>query len=210
MDIPFTSEQFFEVIRNYNLAFFPIQLLIILLAIFSILLIHSRGNSKNRIIGGFIGILWIWMGIAYHLICFTSINKAAYFFGGLFNIQGTLLLVETFLRKNLEFEIKSQLKDYIAYFFVWFGAVLYPVLIYFLEKSVAMTITLGLPCPSTILTFGFLMLTNKKLPKYLLIIPSIWALIGTGAALNFGVYPDYLLIISALLANIYLIRRKRI
>jgi hypothetical protein len=210
MNVPFTTEQFFNVIKDYNVAIYPIQLILIVAGIFTIILIHSKLSFKNELTGGFLGILWIWTGIVYHLVFFTAINKAAYIFGGLFILQGILFLSDTFLRKNLEFEFKTQSKDYIAYFFIVFGLIIYPVLIYFLENSLQTTITLGLPCPSTIFTFGFLILTNIKFSKYLLIIPSIWAVIGTSAAFNFGVYPDYLMIISAIVANFYLIRRKKL
>jgi hypothetical protein len=165
---------------------------------------------KNGLIGSLLGFLWIWTGIVYHLVYFTAINNAAYIFGGLFILQGVLFLIDTFLRNNLEFEFKAQSKYYIAYFFIVFGLIIYPVLIYFLENSLQTTITLGLPCPTTIFTFGILMLTTQKFSKYLLIIPSLWALIGTSAAFNFGVYPDYLMIISAIIANFFLIRRKKI
>lgn len=210
MKIPFTTEQFFEIIEKYNVTLFPSQLVIILLGILSVILLHSQKSYKNKFIGGFLGILWIWIGIAYHLAFFTEINKVAYAFGGLFILQGLFFLFETYSRKKLEFEIDGNVMDYIAYFFLIFGILIYPILIYFLENSVETIITLGLPCPSTILTFGFLMLTTRKLSKYLLIIPALWTIVGTSAAFNFGVYPDYLMPISALVAIIYLFVRKNI
>ena len=210
MNVPFTTEQFFEVMKNYNISVFPAQLILILTGIFTLILIHSKSSLKNILTGGFLGVLWIWTGIVYHLAFFTAINNAAYVFFGLFILQGVLLLIDTFISKNLEFEFKAQSKDYIAYFFIVFGLIIYPVLIYFLENSLQTTITLGLPCPTTIFTFGFLMLTTAIFPKYLLIIPSIWSVIGTSAAFNFGVYPDYLMIISAIIANFYLLRRKKL
>lgn len=208
MDIPFTTEQFFEVIRNYNQAVFPAQVVILLLGIASIFLLHSGERVKNRFIGVFLGVLWIWTGIVYHLIFFTSINPAAYGFGALFVIQGILFLVHTF-RDKLEFELKSSTAGIIGVFFILFGLLFYPVLIYFLEHAWLTTITVGLPCPSTIATFGFLILTSSQFPKHLLLIPSIWTVIGISAALNFGVYPDYMMPVSALIALIYLIRRRK-
>ena len=70
------------------------------------------------------------------------------------------------------------------------------------------TIALGLPCPSAILTFGFLMLVSNKFPKYLLIIPTLWAVIGLSAAINFGVYQDFMLIVAAIVADFNLLKRK--
>jgi len=209
MKIPFTTEQFFEIIEKYNHAVFPAQLILILSGILSLILIHQKKDSKNKIIGGFLGILWIWTGIAYHFAFFTEINKAAYVFGGFFVLQGLLFLLETFPRKKLEFEFNGKFIDYLAYVFIIFGIIIYPIILYYLENSLGRTITLGLPCPSTILTFGFLMLTSSKLSKYLLIIPAFWTIVGTGAAINFGVYPDYLMPVSALIALIYLFVRKK-
>ena len=208
MKIPFTTEQFFEIIEKYNQAVFPAQLIAILLAILSVILLHSKKKSKNNLIGGFLGILWIWIGIAYHFAFFTEINKAAFLFGGLFVLQGLFFLIETFYRKKLEFKFSGKWMDYIAYFFIIFGIVIYPILLFYLENSLELTITLGLPCPSTILTFGFLMLASSRLSKYLLIIPALWTIVGTSAAINFGVYPDYLMPVSALIAIIYLFVRK--
>jgi hypothetical protein len=208
MKIPFTTEQFFAVIEKYNQAFFPAQLIFILLGIISVIFLHSKKASKNQLIGGFLGVLWVWTGIAYHFAFFTEINKAAFLFGGLFVLQGIFFFIETFSRKKLEFEFRGKPMEYVAYFFLIFGIVIYPILLFFLENSLETTITLGLPCPSTILTFGFFMLTSPKLSKYLLVIPALWTIVGTSAAINFGVYPDYLMPIAALIAIIYLVVRK--
>ena len=208
METPFTTEQFFEVFEKYNSAVFPFQLIILALGFLVVLLIPGNKNFKNSLIAGFLGFLWLWNGIFYHISFFTSINIAAYAFGSLFIIQGLLLFIELF-RKKLEFSFTGQLREYIGCFFILFGLILYPIINYLLETSFVKTNSLGLPCPTTIFTFGFLMLTNNKLSKYLLIIPTIWALIGTGAALNFGVYQDYFMVLSAIFANFYLIKRKK-
>ena len=113
------------------------------------------------------------------------------------------------LRKKLEYSFETKPWKIIGYIFILFGLFIYPIISYLLEGSFQNTISLGLPCPTTILTFGFLMLTENKFPKYLLIIPTIWAIIGTSAAINFGVYQDYFMLISAIMANIYLIKRKK-
>ena len=68
---------------------------------------------------------------------------------------------------------------------------------------------MGLPCPSTIFSFGLFMLSSNKFPKILLIIPSLWALVGLSAAINIGVYQDVMILIAALAANIFLISRKK-
>jgi len=48
----------------------------------------------------------------------------------------------------------------------------------------------GLPCPTTIFTFGILFFTEKNCLVFLLIIPFLWAVIGTFAAIHLGSYED--------------------
>ncbi|NCA77267.1 MAG: hypothetical protein EOM90_13120 [Alphaproteobacteria bacterium] len=83
------------------------------------------------------------------------------------------------------------------------------VLTYFIESTRHTTIVMGLPCPTTILTFGLLLIAGKTLPTYLLIIPFLWALVGTTATFKFGVIPDYMLILAAVITVILRFIKKR-
>lgn len=208
MKIPFTTDQFFQVIEKYNAGIFPAQILITLLTAAAFLLIFSNKSYKNFLIGSFLGTLWIWIGWVYHLSYFTAINPAAHGFGWIFIIQGILTLLETF-RNRLLFDFKLNITNYTGIFLILFGMVIYPLISYLDDGSWIRTISMGLPCPSTILTFGFFLLTMAKFPKYLLIIPSLWSLLGVSAAMNFGVYQDFMLMISAFIADFILVRRIR-
>lgn len=208
MKTPFTTEQFFNVFEKYNSTLFPLQFIILLLGIVGLFLLHSNYSNKNKIIGGFLGAVWIWMGIAYHFVFFAEINKAAFVFGGIFILQGLLILFNSWVKDSLIFTFNPQTKDYTGYFFILFGLIIYPLIGYTLFGTFTKTISLGLPCPTTILTFGFFMLTSSKFPKYLLIIPSLWAVIGLSAAINFGVYQDFMLPLTAIIAVIVLYRKK--
>lgn len=208
MKTPFTTEQFFNVFEKYNSAMFPSQLIILFLGIVGLLLLHSKYLYKNKLIGAYLGVLWLWMGMAYHIGFFTEINKAAYIFGGIFILQGLLILYATFIKNRLVFDFIPKTKDYLGYFIILFGLIIYPVIGFILLGSFPKTISLGLPCPTTIFTFGFFMLSTSKFPKYLLVIPSLWAVIGLSAAINFGVYQDIMLPISAIIAVIVLFRKK--
>jgi len=206
MKTPFTTEQFFDVFYNYNTSLFPLQLLILALGMVIVAAIHSKRERYSYLTGVLLGILWIWTGLIYHIRYFTSINAAAYGFGGLFIIQGLLFTIES-VRRNLYFEFRKRTRDYIGYFLIIFGLIIYPITGYLIEGDVQHVISLGLPCPTVIFTFGVLLLTYRKFSRYLLIIPTIWAIIGTGAAIHFGVPQDYMLIVSAIIALIFLIRR---
>jgi hypothetical protein len=208
MKTPFTTEQFFHVIEQYNSAIFPFQFILIILGIIAVVFLHTNKEKYNNLISGFLAFLWLWIGIAYHIVFFTDINKAAYGFGAISILQGIFFLIE--LRKGkLVYSFTKNSRSYLGYFFIVFGLIIYPVISFLMGENFSETISLGLPCPTTIMTFGFLMLTSNKLSKYLLIIPTVWAIIGTGAAINFGVTQDYVMLVSAIVANIYLLPRKK-
>ena len=99
MNLPFSTEQFFNVIEKYNLSIFPFQLIINVLGIACLFLLHSKWSSKDKIIGIYLGALWIWIGAVYHLAFFATINKAALLFGVIFILQGVLILYYSLIKK---------------------------------------------------------------------------------------------------------------
>jgi len=86
--------------------------------------------------------------------------------------------------------------------------VIYPVLGYFLGHVYPNSPTFGAPCPSTIFTFGLLLWTTTRIRWYLLVIPCLWALVGSSAALTLGIYEDTGLLISAILGTAVLTMKR--
>jgi uncharacterized membrane protein HdeD (DUF308 family) len=84
LGIPFTNEQFFLVFEKYNQAIFPMQFVLILVAIASVVLAVNPKPFANKTISGLLGFLWLWAGVVYHLTFFTEISPPAYLFGVLF------------------------------------------------------------------------------------------------------------------------------
>ncbi|MCB0468416.1 MAG: hypothetical protein KDC64_09425, partial [Aequorivita sp.] len=107
MKTPFTFDQFFQVFQNYNTEIFPFQFIILAMGVVAVILIHNKKSIGNKLIAGFLGFLWIWIGLVYHLYFFTGINQAAYGFGALFILQGIFFLIELF-RNRLQFSFASK------------------------------------------------------------------------------------------------------
>jgi hypothetical protein len=118
-----------------------------------------------------------------------------------------LILKSTFSKETFEYITENNVRSTIGHFLADFGLVIYPVIGYLIHHNLSQIISLGLPCPTTIFTLGFFMMARGKFPRYLLVIPAIWALIGTFAALKLGVYQDLMLPVSAV-AAIILIKKK--
>lgn len=201
MRIPFTTEQFWQVFMSYNIAVFPLQLLLLCLGLSAALLLLTNWRGKNFYAGYILGAVWLWIGVVYHIIFFTAICVPAFVFGALFILEGLLILF-CVLTHKLSFAADFSAIKLLGYFFVFYGLIIYPIVGYSLENELVRLISIGLPCPSTIFAFGFLMLADKKMPGYLLIIPSLWALVGVSAAINLGIYQDLMILVAAVCANI--------
>jgi len=206
--MPFTQAQFFDVFRDYNLTVWPAQLILNGLAVIAILL-AARGRASrfvNLILAGF----WAWMGIAYHLSFFARINRAAVGFGILFLIQALIFLWQGVARERVRFRAKRDLRTGTGLALILYAILLYPALGYSLGRRYPAMPTFGLPCPTTIFTFGLLLWAVTPFPRYVLAIPTLWALLGFTAATSLSVTEDYGLLIGALLSIAWIFGRPRL
>ena len=211
MKPPFTLEQFLEVFKNYNQSVFPMQWLFHFLG-FSVVYFVIKPNTKSdKFISLLLAFLWLWMGIVYHIIFFTVINKVAYLFGGLFIIQCILLVFFGVVQNKLTFQFQKDKYGITGLIIVLFALVIYPIIGYFFGHVYPSSPTFGLPCPTTIFTFGLLLMNSKKCPITILIIPFIWSVIGFMAAFQFGILEDTGLIVASLISvSLIIYRNKRL
>jgi len=186
VDLPFTIEQFLGIFEKYNLAVWPMQIVLILIAVLTLILSLKKISYSDKTISIILSFFWLWIGIVYHLAYFTAINKAAYLFGVLFIIQGLIFLFAGGIKSKLSFKFQSSSYGVIGSLFILYALIIYPILGYFFGHVYSKNPTFGLPCPTTIFTFGLLLWTVKIVPKYVLVIPLIWSIIGFGAALSLG------------------------
>ena len=209
MRIPFTIDQFMEVFKIYNLSVWPAQIFLNILALSMIFFAVRKRRFTNPINSGILGFFWLWIGIVYHLIYFTAINKAAFIFGPLFIIQACIFVYAGILKNRLSFNYQGNIYAASGAVFVLYALLIYPLLGYFLGHIYPESPTFGLPCPTTIFTFGILLWTDRKVPKYVLVIPLLWSVIGFSAAINLGVREDYGLLIAGILGTLLLWLRDR-
>jgi hypothetical protein len=80
-----------------------------------------------------------------------------------------------------------------------FALVGYPAIGEVLGHSYPAVPTFGLPCPTTIFTFGVLLMASANLPRILVIGPLIWAVIGSVAAFALDVTQDLGLVVMVVL-----------
>ena len=207
MQLPFTPEQFFGVFEQYNEAVWPAQLGIYIAAIVAVYSILKPGKYSNKIISGILAFFWLWMGIVYHWTFFSTINPAARLFGVLFMLQGLIFIFEGIVRNSLKFSFSKNWRSAIGIALILFGSVLYSILGLFLGHNYPRSPTFGLPCPTTIFTIGALILANRP-PKYVIIIPLLWSVVGFSAAISLGVKEDVSLLIAGLIGAVAILFKR--
>jgi uncharacterized protein DUF6064 len=207
MQPPFSAEQFFEVLRRYNETVWPAQWGFYALALVAVI-VAGRGQTPRagRIVSGILALLWLWMGVVYHLTFFRAINPAATLFGALFIVEAGLLAWTGVWRTRLVFRPQFDWASVMGGLLLLYGLVLYPMLGLALGHRYPATPTFGLPCPTTIFTIGLLLWATPTMPRTVLVIPMIWSALGLSAAVNLGVREDFGLLAAGVLAAVVLYR----
>lgn len=206
MNLPFTPDEFFEVFRRYNNAVWPAQGGLTALAVLAVVLAVRATSNAARGVSGILAILWFWMAIVYHWAFFTSINRAAVLFGVLFICQGILFAVIAFRKRTLVFESPGKFRRLMGTALIGYALLVYPALGALLGHRFPASPTFGLPCPTTIFTFGLLLWAGSSVPRVALAVPLFWAGIGTWGAVSLGVREDFALAVAALMSVSLLLR----
>lgn len=200
MQLPFTVEQFFDVFRLYNLTIWPFQLLLLAAALAAIQAARRATPHGDRLAIGILALLWLWAGAVYHLAFFRPINTAAGLFGVLFLVQAGLFAWFGLRQRRLAFRTTMHGAGLAGGAMLLYALLVYPAFGYVLGHRYPAVPTFGAPCPLAIFTFGLLLWARPPVPRVLVVIPTLWAVISTAAAFQLGVYEDLGLLLAALIA----------
>ena len=103
MQLPFTKEQFFDLLAAYNVGLWPALLALWIASVLvSVLLLSSRRPS-DRWISALLAAHWAWSALAYHVGFFTRINQAAWVFAALFLLQAAVFFWAGVVHGRLSF-----------------------------------------------------------------------------------------------------------
>lgn len=156
MQLPFTSTEFFQVFADYNEAVWPVQPLFLLMALVGTALVFSRAGSSDLLVSTLLAMLWLWMGLAYHLSFFAGINRLAYAFAALSVGGAAAFLWHGSYRKHLQFRWQRNGRSLAGAGLIVFSLVIYPVWTWQTGHTWPAMPTFGLPCPTTLFTIGML------------------------------------------------------
>ena len=204
----FTLEDFFAVLKHYNLSIWPIQIFAYILGIVALFFYIKKTKYSEKIIMGILSFFWFWNGIIFCPIYWGPSYEYAYAFGALCIIQG-LLFMWLSVKSDLDAGVRTNLQFVTGVFFIIYALAGYNILGLILNRVYPVFFPFGLiPCPTTIFTFGMFLVMKKKFPNYILIIPSIVAVVGILAVYK-GIFEDIVLILSGITGTILLLQRQK-
>jgi hypothetical protein len=197
MSLPFTRAQFFDVFAAYNTSLWPFALALWLLTVGAVVILVRGNRGAERFFSLLLAIHWAWAALAYHVAFFSRINPAAWLFAALFLAQAALFVWFGALRADLRCSPGPSVRYCVAWMFVGYS-LLYPAIVWAEGNAYPRLPTFGVPCPTVILTIGFLLAADPPTPRVLSLIPVVWAFIAGSSAFLLGVHADVVLLAAGI------------
>ena len=192
-----TLEQLLDLFAVYNARIWPMQIVAYLLGVAGFMLVFWKSNLSNRLIPAILAFFWLWVAFVFWLPNALAGFAPGYLFAGIFLIQGLLFLVQV-VRPKLVFGYQASLAAWFGIFFVLYALVGYPLFGVLIGQAYPHAPPFGLtPCPLVTFSFGPFLMTSKRVPKALLIIPFCYALSGI-LWVSIGVLEDIGMVLSGL------------
>jgi hypothetical protein len=207
--LPFAREEFVALFAKYNDAVWPVQVLAYLLGLAMVAMVLRPSRAGDRAVAAGLAAMWLWTGVAYQWLQFSTINPAAYGFAMLFVLQGVLFSVAA-ARGTLSFGTPARQMAWAGLAFVVYAMLLYPLVGLLSGHRYPALPMFGIaPCPVVIFTFGMLMMASAPVSRWLLVVPLVWSLVGGSAAALLGVPQDWFLLFSGLAVPMMVVSERR-
>jgi hypothetical protein len=207
VNLPFTQEQFLDLFGDYNRALWPALVALWIATTFAVVRLYRRSSNTSRLLAGLLAVHWAWSGAVYHLIYFRRINPAAVLFGTVFLIQAALLVWRGVAGSQLTFSPQRSGWG-IAGTILIFYSLAYPAIGMASGLQPPRFPSFGVPCPTTLLTAGLLLLVPRNEARILGVIPILWSAVGGSAAFVLGIPPDLALPVAGAILLGYVVTRR--
>src|SRR5574338_139529 len=121
---------------------------------------------------------WLWTALAYHLAVFASVTRSAIVFAALFVVQAALFVWLALRHRSVVFRPRLDGRGMVGAALIAYALVGYPMVSGLVGHDYPAAPTFGVPCPTTIFTLGLLAWALPGLPRRVLVVPVLWALVG--------------------------------
>ncbi|MFY3742294.1 DUF6064 family protein [Anaeromyxobacter sp. Red801] len=208
MGVPFTSQQLLDAFEQFNGAVWPMPLVAYALALLALVLAVRGGRGASAGTALVLAFLWA-AAAAFHASAFARVSSLAPAFAAAFVVQAVLFATAS-VRGWLSFHARPGGLTTAGLSLMLYAAAVYPLVGALAGHAYPRAPAFGVtPCPNTIFTLGLLLLTDRPVPRRLLVVPFLWSLMGIPAALELGMTEDLPLPFAGVLATGLLLGRDR-
>ena len=193
MNLPFSHDAFLDVFGAYNTAVWPAVILLWLVTAGVVLAWFRTGRMNGQAIWWLLAVHWAWSGVAYHWFFFRSINPAAAVFALLFIIQAAVFVWLAVVSRGAT-RRGPDLRGVIGSALVVYGLA-YPLVGVAFGLEYPRLPLFAVPCPTALITAG-LLITSVDVPRFVNVVPMLWAVVGSSAAFILGIRADLALVIA--------------
>ncbi len=191
--MPFTPSQFLALFERFNTAIWPLQLVTMAAALAVVALLAARPGRRADVTASAVLVVFcLVVGVGYFFLGFAQhLSPAGWPFGAIFLVEAALLSRAAVRPGALTFSATSGWRSAAGVAVLAYALVGYPIVGLLTGRPPVQSPWLGVvPCPTTIFTIGLLLRSTSPRPALYLALPIAWALIGTTAAIRFGVLED--------------------
>lgn len=197
---------------QYNPAVWPLQPLALLGAIaVSALIVLRPSRRADRLANTFLAALWLVIGVVFHGLFVRTLDPVqSVVYAAAFVAQAALFVALGVVGGRVAYRPRRDAASAFGLGAIVYALVVYPAIGIALGHPYPQAPLFGAaPCPTTIFTFGLLLLARQPVPKVLLLVPLAWAVVATPAAVGRGVFEDVALLGVALGAMVLIVVRDR-
>jgi hypothetical protein len=198
------QDELLALFADYNPAVWPIQLVAWVAALAGIGLLAWRPSpATDRLLVGFLAAIWLVIGIVFQGVYVRDIDPTlSTVYAAAFVIQVVLLVGYGVAGNRVRLRLERTPTVAVGLLLIVYALLVYPLIGVALGHPYPEAPLFGAaPCPTTIFTFGLLLLAGRPVPKALLVVPMLWAVVATPAAVGRGVYEDVALLVAGIVAS---------
>jgi hypothetical protein len=197
--------------KEYYITIWPVLIVIHILAIITFKHLFKKTSNSDKVISAVLVFLWLWDGIVHQGILAAYPPQHFIPMVTLFVIQGLLMLYHGVIKSNLTFDyVKGSWKSRLGVFYMVYALIGYLIIGTLLGHPFTKGgVFFANICAFDCFTCGLLMMSDKKTPKYLIIIPLLWSQVGGLLAMfAWHIWDDFGLVSSGFIATIIVLFRN--
>lgn len=200
-----TSAGLLAKFARLNPAIWPMQVVAYLMVLAALFLVARKFKYSDRIVAAILAFFWIWNALVFFL---PATSALSYILAAAFIVQGILFLVGV-AKPSVAYRFGMDIFSLTGIVLILYALIGYPLVGYAIGHIYPRAVFVGtFPCPTAVVTFGLFLCTESKVPKYLLVIPLLFALFGILLA-SVGMGEDVGMVVGGLLATAMIVYRDR-